>query len=254
MNKMWIIAKNTFLETLRDRALYGVLFFAVFMLVASLFLGQISLHQEEKIVRDLGLTSISLFSTVITLFLGSKIIYNEIEKRTIYLLISKPVARWAIVVGKWLGLSLLIFLVQCILTICFWGIMSIQAIDFPSTYMVAIAMSYIEQIILIAIAVCFSTFTSPIVTIFSTLMFYLIGHVSTDFIELSHITENPLLQKISYGLYYIVPNLDYFNVQVFAIYGVSLTPYYFLYAGLYAILWLSLILFLSCCIFTRREF
>lgn len=251
---MWVIAKNTFLETIRDRVLYAVVFFAVLMLCSSLLLSEISLFQDERIVRDIGLASISLFSVVITLFIGSKLIYKELEGRTILVVLSKPVLRSQLILGKWLGLSLVISCVTLLISLIFALICYAQGIPFSSLYIIAIAFGLLEHLVLIAAVMFFSTFLSPIITIFATLALYFVGHITDDLLEYVYISKNVLLQNISYALYFLLPNLDYFNLKTFAAYNISLPSEYFAWTTLYAAAWLFLLLFLASRIFARREF
>jgi ABC-type transport system involved in multi-copper enzyme maturation permease subunit len=112
MSRILAIAVNTFREAVRDRVLYAVLAFAVAVLLFSLALGELSLHQEQRVVLDIGLASISLFSVVIAVFLGSSLLYKELERKTLYVILPRPIRRWEFLVGKYAGvvLTALVFL------------------------------------------------------------------------------------------------------------------------------------------------
>src|SRR5438270_7286327 len=98
------IAANTFREAVRDRVLYNLVFFAVLMAGGSILVGQISIDIERQVVVNLGLSAVSLFGVVIAIFIGIGLVSKEIEKRTLYTVLARPVRRWEYIVGKFCGL------------------------------------------------------------------------------------------------------------------------------------------------------
>lgn len=253
------LALNTLKETIRDKILYTILLFALLMISSGILLQFLSLNQENKIVLDLGLSSISLFGLVITVFVGTNLLSKEIDKKTVYLLLSKPLRRSDFIFGKYIGLCFTLFIITLFMGVAYFGVSyytsgTLQV--FLSTLLgsvQAIAMIYVELMLLTAIAIFFSTFSSPIMSAVFTLGAYVIGHLSNDMIAFGKISGNDVLQRFTQIMFYVLPDLERLNLKNMVL-NQSVSLDVFLSSLLYGLCYSLALLFLSCLIFEGREF
>lgn len=225
------------------------------MLIFSLFLSHISLNQDKKILIDFGLAFISLFSTVITLFIGSKIIFSEIYNQTIYLILSKPVKRFHFIFGKWLGLSAVLFTISIILSLFLLSILWFQGIAFEPLYLEAILFGWFEQLLLLSFIIFFATFTSsPIICLFCSISLYLAGHLTEDLMRFALQKNDVYFQYFADTIYYLTPNFSYFNLRNHVVYNIGLSLEQGLSVFLYGLCLVFLILLFSAIIFEKKEF
>lgn len=249
------IALNTYKEAIRDKVLYIILLFSIVMIGGSLLLSALSLGQNEKIIVDLGLASINIFGVLITLFVGTNLLNKEIEKKTIYLLLTKPLRKSGFVIGKHIGLSLTLFVIISLMTLFFYGLLYFFTGQTPTVYLQAIFLTYIELILLIAIAIFFSTIAPPVMSAIYTLAVYIIGHFSRDLVNFGELSQNPLLINITKAIYYVLPDLEKLNIKNLVTYNAqNLSPEIFSSGIVYGLLYTSVILVLSVISFEFKEF
>ena len=244
MKNIVTIARNTFRETIRDRILYVILAFAVLFILSTIFFGSISLGEDIKVIKDFGLAGIYLFSLIITVFLGGSLIYKEIEKRTLYILLSKPVSSLEVVVGKFLGLFVSIFLTIVIMTAIYLVVVAAKGGGFDSVSLLAILMQLFEVGVFISLMILFSTFATPLAsTIYAVLILY-IGHSLNLIVK--YVNKNPSsFRPVVVAIYYILPNLEKFNLRNLVVHDVRVSGLSILYAFFYAILYSSILLILA---------
>jgi Cu-processing system permease protein len=249
------IAYNTYKESVRDKILYVILLFSVFMTGTSFFLSALSLGQNNKIVVDLGLASINIFGVLITLFVGTSLLYKEIDKKTIYLLLSKPLRRSDFIIGKHLGLSLTLFVVVSLMTVFFYGIILVTGAPVIIEYLWAILLSYMELVVLIAVALVFSTISPPIMSSLYTLAIYIIGHFSNDLVAFGKMTQNETIVTITKAIYYILPDLEKFNVKNLVVYSADKINYDLITGSIgYGLLYTFMLLSLAVLSFELKDF
>lgn len=249
------VAYNTYKESVRDKILYVILLFSVFMTGASFFLSAISLGQNHKIVVDLGLASINIFGVLITLFVGTSLLYKEVDKKTIYLLLTKPLRRSDFILGKHLGLSITLFVVLTMMTIFFYGVVFITGAPILVEYLWAILLSYIELTVLIAVAIVFSTIASPIMSSIYTLCIYIIGHFSNDLVNFGKMTQNETIIMLTKAIYYILPDLEKFNVKNLVVYSADKINYDLITGSIgYGLLYTFMLLSLAVLSFELKDF
>lgn len=252
-----VIAINVFREVIRDRVLYLVLVYAVLLMAAAALLPDIAAGAQDKITLDIGLAGIHLLGLVVTVFVGSSLINKEIEKRTILLLITKPVSRTEFVLGKHLGLSAVLAALLALLTLIFFGILTLYQIPFPvGSLLLAVVFTFVEMALLTAVAMLFGVSTSSLLATLLTVAVYLVGHLSQDIIALGQLSENPGTWRISNGLYLVLPDLERFNLRNEAVYGLAPLPTVGALGGhlLYGLLYTALLLTLTNVAFARRQF
>ncbi|MEM0981035.1 MAG: ABC transporter permease [Cyanobacteria bacterium P01_H01_bin.58] len=257
VSRVWVIASNVFKEVIRDRVLYLVAVYAILLFAAAALLPEIAAGAQGKITLDLGLAGIHLLGLIVTVFVGTGLINKEIDKRTVLVLIAKPVSRLEFVVGKHLGLSALLALLTAALTLIYLAVLITSRIPFvwPST-LLAVGFTFLELSLLTAVAILFGVFMSSLLATLMTLAVYVMGHLSGDIVAFGQLSESVSLQRFASGLYLVLPDLERLNFRNEAVYGLELLPpsAELLSHALYGIIYIVLLLTLSVTIFARRQF
>ena len=253
MKRIKTLAFGTFKEGVRSKQFLSVAVFAVLMLLSALVMSEMSFAERKKIVEDVGLSFMTLFGLLVTLYVGMELIYKEIDRRTIYIILSKPVSRRSFIVGKYFGLLLLIFthLLLMIVTLSllfFFYVGSFEIHLFKAVYMI-----FLELSIIAAITVFFSSFTTPAVAAFSALSFYIIGY-STSIIN-AYLAKQAGIFKLLMGIVFgIFPKLGYLDIKMEVVHKLSIQGSRFLYGTLYSVAYILVVIVLSILVFDRREF
>lgn len=255
MKTILTIARNTFRETIRDRILVSVWFVIIAIILFSLFIGSISHDNNTRIITNFSVTAIYLLQVFIAIFVGSMLVYKEIERKTFYLLIPKPVSRTAIIVGKCLGLSLTTFLVTALSTLFLLVLLSFNSgTAYYVPIILSLLLSSVEAILLILISLFFSSVTTPILAFVSTIAMYLIGHGGDVFRFIYTTTETPIVAAILKAVYHTVPNLEKFNMRNDIVYGILPTPSMVFLSLLYALVYGAFLLFITILVFRKKDF
>lgn len=252
MKNIIAIAKNTFLQTIRDRILYGIVAFAFIFIAFTLFLGSISLGKDIIIIKSLGLAALYLFSLIIVVFLGTSLLSKEIEKRTLYFIISKPVTHAQIVIGKFAGLLVSMIVTLSTMTIIYLLVVFIKGAGFDAPALVAVFLQICELAVFISLLILFSSFAAPLASILYAVLILYIGH-SLGFL-LEYATKvGGIIHYVSVIAYYIFPNFEKFNVRNSVIYGHLISMNDLLLTFLYALLWSIFALYLATAALKKRE-
>ncbi len=253
MSAVVAIALNTFREAIRDRILYLILAFALALIALSHFVSMLTVGSEVKIVKDLGLSAVSVFGLLTAVFVGVSLVSKEIERRTVYTLLAQPVRRWQFICGKYAGLSLVLG-ASVLLT----GAALLLAValkgDSPLALLPAIALGFVELEVVAAFAVLFSSFTNPIVAAVGTVATYVVGHLSWSFDLLEQRISGDAGRALCRLLHAVVPNLDRLNVKASAVHEAVLPAGYLGAAVAYGACYALAIVILACLVFERREF
>ncbi len=248
------MARIFFREAIRDRVLNLIGLFALAMLGASLFLGNLSAGDEAKVIQDFGLGIVNLLLVLAALLIGTSAIYREIDKRTVYVVLSKPVARWQFLVGKWLGLAAVLAVLAGAMAIAFFGLIWLQFHGFNPLFAAAIGFMYLEALVVAAMALLFGSLTSPTLSSVYVLGLYVVGHNSQMLLHLSDRGAAPAwVPAVGRFLYYALPNLAVLNIKNQVVYGHGVP----LAAGLWAVVYglgvVAALLSLSALAFATRE-
>jgi ABC-type transport system involved in multi-copper enzyme maturation permease subunit len=208
------IALNTFREAVRDKILYVLAGFGLALILAARAVGWVSYGGESKITTDLGLASIWLFSSLISIFIGTGMIYKEIDKRTLYTILSKPINRWEFVVGKYAGLLLTSTVSLVLLSVVFLGYLKITGAPVTWALPHALLMTLFELALLNALAIFFSAASTPVLSAIFTFALFALGQLTKWVVEMGILGRgNPVIGKLMMGLYLFMPNLHNFNVR-----------------------------------------
>ena len=250
------VAINTFREAIRDRVLYNLVFFALLMISAALPVGQISLGIERLVIINLGLTSISVFGLVMAIFLGVGLIHKEMDKRTLYALLAKPIRRWEFLVGKFAGLVLTLAVNTVFMTFGLAVALFAVGRRFETSdvsILTAVYFILLSLALVTGIALFFSSFSTPMLSTLFTLSIYIAGLFAADIRAFGGITENRPAVMVTSVCSYLLPNFRNFNVMAAVAHGRGV-PWRLVggntaYAGLY----LVAILVGASLIFRHRE-
>ena len=262
-----LVAGAVFRESVRDRVLYNLVAFALLLIGASLLLAQLTAGQDVKIVKDLGLSAMSLFGLFIALFIGIGLVSKEVERRTIDSLLAKPVRRSELVAGKYAGLVLTVLvnlaamgaMVYVVLAWLSWGQPAEvrRSWGAPATdprLLVAMFLVFVQLTLVIAIALFFSTFASPLLAAAFTAALFIAGHFTADLQHLESVVKSPAVALMSRGLYHVLPDFALFDVNAAVVHGQPVAPNRVALAVGYAILYSGGLLGLAVLIFSRRDF
>ncbi len=254
MNQIFAVATNTFREAVRDKVLHSILFFAVLLLLVSLGMREITIGDQAKVVRGVALGGISLMGGIIAIFLGVGLVWKEIEKKTIYTLASKPLARWRLLLGKYVGLWFTLAAEVGILTVLYTAIVgSQQGLPSVDVY-VAVGMLMMELTLLCAWATLFSTFAAPTTASAYSLCIYLIGHFTDDLRIFGERSEDPTFKALCAGLYRVLPNLEVFNIRAEAVHGIAVPASEIGWALAYGSGYTAVVLGIAMLVFEKRDF
>lgn len=251
-----VIAFNTFREAVRDRVLYNLVFFALMMIAAAVLVGQISIGIERLIIVNLGLTAISLFGVVMSIFIGVGLVYKEMERRTLYSLLSKPVRRWEFIVGKFAGLVLTLAVNTTFMTVgLYLALLYVQRILYRVDAYIFIAVFFIllQLVLLTGITLLFSCFATPLVSTICSLGLYIVGTFAEDIRAAGQLSKTPWVETMTAAFYYLLPNFSFFNV-IGAVAHEKPVPIALVFHNLlYAILYSAILLLGAAAIFSNRN-
>ena len=253
--RIWAIAANGFREVIRDRVLYLIGFFALTLGIALRLLPEVAASTEDKIFLDLGLAAMGILGVIVAVFVGTGLINKEIEKRTVLVLIPKPLSRAEFIIGKHLGLSGVLAVLVVAMTAIYMLGLRVSSIEYPVvSILVSVVYQFLELSLITAVALMFGVFTSSLLATLLTFGVYMMGHLSRDLVELSKLSENPGIERMTETLYLVIPDLSRLNLKNDAVYGV-LPPFPELFLnGLYGLLYILLLLAIAILIFWQREF
>lgn len=261
------IAVNVFKESVRDKVLYNLVFFAVLLIAVSYLLGQLTAGQDIKIIKDLGLAAISMFGLFIAVFIGIGLVSKEVERRSIYSLLSKPIRRQEFILGKYLGLVLTLLVNVAVMTAAYYAVLAcmawaaggwfMPAWDAPAVdpmLLKAVMMIVLQLMIVTALALLFSTFTSPMLATAFTLGVYAIGHFNADLRHFETVVSSKPVILLARALYYVLPNLAPFDIKTSVVHALPVPTGYLLLNTAYALIYISALLAAATLIFMRRDF
>ena len=267
MRVIVLIAANVFKESVRDRVPYVLVIFAVLLMATSYLISQLTAGQDVKVIKDLGLAAMSVIGLLIAVFIGIGLVSKEIERRSIYSVVSKPVGRRQFVVGKYLGLTGTLVVNVAIMTAAYYlvlGYMSwIESEAFKQTWpapaadpalLKAIVLILGELALVTAIALFFSTFSSPLLSALFTAGFYVAGQFITDLASIGTVVKSPAIAAIGRALSFVLPNFEAFDVKSAVVHALPVPVSYVLLTLAYGAVYVTALLVASAAVFSRRDF
>lgn len=253
LNRIRAVAANTFRETVRERVLYNLAFFAVLMMAAGLLLQDLSLRQDEKIVKDVGLAAMEFFGTVIAIFIGVGLVSKEIERRSIYALLAKPLSRGEFLLGKFSGLSFTLLVNVAAMTVGLYLTLAATGRGLDPQLLKAVAAIYAGLVTTVALALLFSTVSSSMLATICTVLLALAGRFS-DILRNAHELAPGMPRWLCEGLYYALPNMRNFDLKDRIVHGLPVSLGDLAFVFVYALVYSGMLLSLAHTAFRTREF
>ena len=268
MRATMLVAVHVFKDSVRDKVLFSVVGFAVLLMAASYLIGQLTAGQDLKIIKDLGLAAMSVFGLFIAIFIGVGLVAREIEKRSIYAVLAKPVRRHEFLLGKYVGLVGTLLVNVGVMAIAYYAVLFYMSKALPETalaahptppadprLMLAVAMIGCELALVTAIALFFSTFSSSaLLSAALTAGLFVAGQFGADLKNLEQAVDSPAAASIGRALYYVLPNFAAFDIKARVVYGLPIGDGYLPLTAAYAAAYIGVLLMASVLIFSRRDF
>lgn len=253
MKNIFVIAKNTLKLEIRDKILYGIIIFGLLYIFFMLFLSNLVL-QELPMLKSFGLTGIYFFNAIVALFLGTTSFFKDVDRKVVYFILSKPVSRVQFVLGKFLGLCMVLLLTSAILAVAYLGVVLFEHGGFDALGLLAIAMQFLEMALFLAFAIFVSTFSSSLISIVYTSAVFFLGHIVSQLVtDAKMIKLGGIKLLLVEVLYYIFPNLEKFDARNLAIHAVATPWLSFGLATAYAAAYIVLLLIAAIWIFDKKE-
>ncbi len=255
IQKIFTIARNTFREAVRDRILYNLVLFVLLITASAIFLGELTAGHEARTIVNLGLGAMLIFGAFISIFVGVSLVSKEIEKRTVYAIFSKPIGRGEFIIGKYLGLCLTLLVNVLVMGIGIsLALFYVGGGNLVVNVWGAIILIYFQLAILTAVAILFSSFSSPALSALLTFFVFIIGHFSSALRELAENAGSSSAKLFFDLLYYFLPNLSFFNFAANASNGLFPPTKMLGGAIVYAVFYICILLAITILIFRRRNF
>jgi Cu-processing system permease protein len=262
-----LVAFHVFKESVRDKVLYNLVLFAVLLISASYLLGQLTAGQDIKIIKDLGLAASSILGLFIAVFIGVGLVWKEVDRRSVYALLVKPIRRPWFIAGKFLGLALTLAVNLAVMAAALYIVLAYLAWTQPVLVRAAVdapvmdpnllkvyLLIFMQLLLVTAIALFFSTFSSPMLSAAFTFGLYIVGHFNADLAHFESVVSSPAAAWLARGLYYLLPNLASFDIKTAVVHGLPVSAGYILLTCGYGALYGSALLGLAMIIFARRDF
>lgn len=256
MRNVLNVATNTFREAVRDRVLYNLVFFALLMIGAAILVGQISIGIEQSVIVSLGLTAISIIGIFIAVFIGVGLVSKEMDKRTLYALLAKPVQRWEFLLGKYGGLVMTLTVNTAAMALGLY--LALWTVKHPLErsdwyVLVAVYLILLKLALIVALAMLFSCFTTPFLAILFTIGLYIAGVFAEDLRAIQAVNLTPSTMKFLRGISYLLPNFENFNVMGAVAHGRPVSSTLVWQSTGYAVLYTAIVLAGAAMVFSRRN-
>jgi ABC-type transport system involved in multi-copper enzyme maturation permease subunit len=261
------IALNVFRESVRDRVPYNLVLFAVLLIGSSYLLAQLTAGQDVKIIKDLGLAATSLFGLFIAVFIGIGLVSKEVERRSIYSLLAKPISRPQFIVGKYAGLVLTLAVNVAVMAAALYAVLAymtwIESPDFKAAWdapgvdpalLKAVLLIFVELMLVTAIALFFSTFSTPILSAALTFGLYIAGNFNADLRNFEQVVNAPAAAWLARGLYHVLPDLSAFDIKTQVVHGLPVSSLYLWSTVAYGGAYIAALLLAATVIFSKRDF
>ena len=254
LGRIYAIAVNTVREAIRNRVLYTLLFFALALIGTGVLLASLSYVERERILQDVGFAAMRVFAVAIAIFVGIHLVHREVDRRTIFTILSKPIARSEFLVGKYAGLVLTLWLQIAVMALGFGAISQLSGAPLTSVHAAAVVLVAAEVAVVVAVALLFSAFTTPMLASLFTAGLWMIGQLSRDLRALGAQAESETIRRATEVLYRALPDFQAFDLTAHAARGLVIASSDVLLPLAYATGYATLVLVAATWIFERRDF
>lgn len=260
IERIYAIALNTFREASRRRVIWGIVLGVVGFNMFGIALGELSLYEQARVARDVGLAGISIFGCVTAMVLGVSLLYNEVQRRTIHTILAKPLRRSEFVVGKYAGMAATLTVLVVLFALVMTGLLALQDVALTQALIQGVALAYVEVLVVAAVAIFFSAVSSPFLSGMFTFLIFFLGRITPEIRVFIDTTESPAIRTALRGALYLVPDLHLFSVSGSTVEGsyVSVHDSFVTwgYVGTsvgYGLLCITALLVFAALIFSRRD-
>jgi ABC-type transport system involved in multi-copper enzyme maturation permease subunit len=267
MRAVGLVALAAYKETVRDRVPLMIVAFGVLLTSASYLISQMTAGQDIKIIKDLGLAALSILGLLIAVFIGIGLVAKEVERKSIYSVLSKPVSREQYLVGKYLGLAMTLAVNLGAMCLAYYAVLGYQQLFAPAgmqaaadappldpRLMIAVVLIFAELMIVTAVALFFSTFSSPFLSAMLTFALWVAGHFNADLRNFEEVVNDPIAANVARALYYVLPNLTPFDVKAEVVHALPVATSHVLLTLAYAVVYVAAVLLAAIAVFRRRDF
>jgi len=261
------IAVSVFRESVRDRVPYNLVLFAVLLIASSFLLGQLTAGQDVKIIKDLGLAATAVFGLFIAIFIGIGLVSKEVERRSIYALLAKPISRPQLILGKYAGLVLTLAVNVAVMTVALYCVLAYMTWTTPASIQTAwdapgidprmlkaIFLIFVELMLITAVALFFSTFSTPLLSAVLTFGLYIVGHFNADLRNFEQVVASRPAAWLARGLYHLLPDLSAFDIKTDVVHGLAVPVGYVAAQTVYGLAYIAMLLIVAIAIFSKRDF
>ena len=248
------IAANTVREAVRNKLLYALLLFAILLILSGVFLSSLSYVESERILQDIGMAAIRVIGVAIAVFVGVGLIYKEVDRRTVYTILAKPLTRTEFLLGKFVGLVLTIWMQMAIMVAAFVSVSLATGADLNAGYAAALLLTGVELAVMVAVATLFSAFTTPMLASFFSGGVWVVGNLTRDLREIGARSELESVQAVTLWLHRVLPDLEAFNLGIEAVHGLPIAASDVWLALAYGAGYVAVVLVAAVAIFDRRDF
>lgn len=253
MKTIFAIARNTFKETIRNKVLYNILLFAGIIIALSISFGQFSVFARVQVMNDFGLATMSISGLLLAVFIGSAMLGKEISGRTIYLMATKPIPRWHILMGKFIGVYFTLLMNFAIMSLFFAVSLKISGGELSIMHAQALTLLFVELGVILATSLFFSVLSSPTLASIFTIGFYIAGHFNDlrgmDSLTTGASVLTPLLKVINV----VMPNLEHFNLRSAVVFNELIPSGYMISAITYGAIFITIPLILAALFFEKKD-
>jgi len=253
VHSMRVVALNTVRELLRNKLLYNLLFFAVLLIASSLFIAQLTIGQWDRIILDMGLAAAELAGVLIAILIGVSVVAGEIDRKTIFPTLAKPLSRGAFIGGRYAGLAAMLALNVVVMTASVAVVLRMAGYGLSRTAAAAALLIFVELLVMAAAAVFFSSFTTPILASAFSLSLFLIGHLIGSLQAFAQRTKSGLARAVTLAAYRVLPDLELFNLKAQAANDLPVRAGATSTAAAYGVVYAGIFLVLAIAIFSRRD-
>jgi len=254
IGRVLTIAWNTAREAVRSKLLYTLLFFALVLIFASFVLAGISYVERDRILQDIGLASIRFFAIAISIFVGVGLIHKEVDRRTVYTILSKPLSRGEFLIGKYVGLVATLWLQAAIMVAAFAAVSLLRGAPLGAGHAAAFALLAVELAVVVAVATLFSAFTTPLLATLFAGGVWVLGNLTRHLRDLGADSDFGLVREVTALLHGVLPDLASFNLSLEAVHGLPVTASDVCLPAVYGVAYATLVLLCAVVIFERRDF
>lgn len=251
---IWALAGNTVREAVRNKILYVLLFFSLVLIGAGVLVGSLSYVESDRILQDIGLAAIRLLGVALAIFVGIQLIHKEVDRKTVYTILSKPISRAEFLLGKFLGLTLTIWLLAGVMMGAFCGISLLTGAPLGATHAAFFVLVAAELALVVAIATLFSAFSTPMLAALFTTGTWMVGQLTRDLRDLGAASDSAALERATALLHRLLPDLESFNLAIEAAHLLPVTASDVVLPLVYGAGYLAVVLLLAIALFERRDF